>query len=68
MDGRKIFMDRAEYADSVESGVYDCYGFDECPPSVADRAYVQASVDRTTRWPERCKVEMNRLLIFRGYD
>ena len=29
--------------------------------SVADREYVQNSVDRTTRWLERCKAEMARL-------
>ena len=35
--------------------------FDECPSSVADREYVQNSVDRTTRWLARSKAEMNRL-------
>ncbi|MBP3206156.1 MAG: tRNA guanosine(34) transglycosylase Tgt, partial [Lachnospiraceae bacterium] len=35
--------------------------FDECAPSKADRKYVQNSVERTTRWLERCRVEMNRL-------
>ena len=35
--------------------------FDECPSSVADRTYVQNSVDRTTRWLARCKAEMARL-------
>lgn len=35
--------------------------FDECPSSVADRTYVQNSVDRTTRWLFRCKEEMQRL-------
>lgn len=35
--------------------------FDECPSSVADRTYVQNSVNRTTRWLERCKKEMTRL-------
>lgn len=35
--------------------------FDECPSSVADRGYVQASVDRTARWLVRCKEEMQRL-------
>lgn len=35
--------------------------FDECPSSVASREYVQASVDRTTRWLQRCKDEMARL-------
>ena len=35
--------------------------FDECPSSVADRDYMQKSVDRTTRWLKRCKAEMERL-------
>lgn len=35
--------------------------FDECPSSVASREYVQASVDRTTRWLARCRDEMRRL-------
>lgn len=35
--------------------------FDECPPSLADRDYVEKSVARTTRWLERCKIEMERL-------
>lgn len=35
--------------------------FDECPSSVAERDYVQKSVERTTRWLARCKAEMSRL-------
>ncbi len=35
--------------------------FDECPPHPATREYMQDSVDRTTRWLERCKAEMARL-------
>ena len=35
--------------------------FDECPSSVADRDYIERSVDRTTRWLARCKAEMARL-------
>lgn len=35
--------------------------FDECPPHPATREYMQKSVDRTTRWLERCKKEMARL-------
>ena len=35
--------------------------FDECPSSVADRSYIQNSVERTTRWLARCKTEMARL-------
>lgn len=35
--------------------------FDECPSSVATRAYMEDSVARTTRWLARCKEEMARL-------
>ena len=35
--------------------------FDECPSSVAEKEYVQRSVERTTRWLHRCKDEMARL-------
>ncbi|MEW9032275.1 MAG: tRNA guanosine(34) transglycosylase Tgt [Planifilum fimeticola] len=28
--------------------------FDECPPYPAEREYVRASLERTTRWAERC--------------
>ena len=35
--------------------------FDECAPAKADRKYIINSVERTTRWLERCKKEMNRL-------
>lgn len=28
--------------------------FDECPPHDADDAYLEESLDRTTRWEERC--------------
>lgn len=28
--------------------------FDECPPHDVDRAYMQRSMDRTTRWLDRC--------------
>ena len=35
--------------------------FDECPSSVADREYMERSVNRTSRWLMRCKKEMERL-------
>lgn len=35
--------------------------FDECPSSVADREYMERSVERTSRWLVRCKKEMERL-------
>ncbi len=62
IDGRKIFMG-PEQSMQIQSnlGSTIAMAFDECPNSKADRSYVQASVERTTRWLERCKVEMNRL-------
>lgn len=35
--------------------------FDECPPHPATQAYMQESVDRTSRWLERCKAKMCEL-------
>lgn len=62
IDGRKIFMGPEESM-QIQSNLAStiAMAFDECPSSRADRAYVQASVDRTTRWLGRCKTEMARL-------
>lgn len=62
IDGRKIFMGPEESM-QIQSNLAStiAMAFDECPPSKADRKYVQTSVERTTRWLERCKNEMNRL-------
>lgn len=62
VDGRKIFMGPEESMQIQSNlGSTIAMAFDECPSSLADRKYVQASVDRTTRWLERCKLELNRL-------
>lgn len=62
VDGRKIFMG-PEQSMQIQSnlGSTIAMAFDECPSSVADKKYVKASVERTTRWLERCKAEMERL-------
>ncbi len=62
IDGRKIFMGPEESM-QIQSNLAStiAMAFDECPSSLADRAYVQASVERTTRWLARCKQEMARL-------
>ena len=62
IDGRKIFMG-PEQSMQIQSNLAStiAMAFDECPSSVADRTYVQNSVDRTTRWLVRCKAEMDRL-------
>ncbi len=62
VDGRKIFMGPEESM-QIQSNLAStiAMAFDECAPSKADRKYVQASVERTTRWLDRCKMEMQRL-------
>ncbi len=62
IDGHKIFMGPEESMQIQSNlGSTIAMAFDECPSSVASRDYVQKSVDRTTRWLERCKKEMDRL-------
>ena len=62
VDGRKIFMGPEESMQIQSNlGSTIAMAFDECPSSVADRDYVQKSVERTTRWLARCKKEMARL-------
>ncbi len=62
IDGKKIFMGPEESM-QIQSNLAStiAMAFDECPSSVADRAYMEQSVDRTTRWLVRCKAEMERL-------
>ena len=62
VDGRKIFMG-PEQSMQIQSNLAStiAMAFDECPPHPATREYIQNSVDRTTRWLERCKKEMQRL-------
>ena len=62
IDGRKIFMGPEESMQIQSNlGSTIAMAFDECPSSVASRQYIENSVARTTRWLERCKVEMARL-------
>ena len=62
VDGRKIFMGPEESMQIQSNlGSTIAMAFDECPPSKADRKYVENSVARTTRWLKRCKEEMARL-------
>ena len=62
IDGHKIFMGPEESM-QIQSNLAStiAMAFDECPPALAERSYVQPSVDRTTRWLARCKAEMQRL-------
>ena len=62
IDGHKIFMGPEESM-RIQSNLAStiAMAFDECPPAKAEREYVLPSVQRTERWLERCKAEMERL-------
>ncbi len=62
IDGRKIFMGPEESM-QIQSNLAStiAMAFDECIPNPSPREYVEASVDRTTRWLIRCKNELDRL-------
>ena len=62
IDGHKIFMGPEESM-QIQSNLAStiAMAFDECAPALADKNYVIKSVERTTRWLERCKNEMARL-------
>ena len=62
IDGRRISMGPEESIDIQSNlGSTIAMAFDECPPSKAERDYVIRSVERTTRWLERCRKEMQLL-------
>jgi queuine tRNA-ribosyltransferase len=67
IDGHKIFMGPEESM-TIQSnlGSTIAMAFDECPHALSDRNYVQDSVDRTTRWLERCRVKMDELCKAEG--
>lgn len=62
IDGRKIFMGPEESMQIQSNlGSTIAMAFDECPPALAERSYVENSVARTTRWLMRCKEKMAEL-------
>ena len=62
IDGRKIFMGPEESM-KIQSNLAStiAMAFDECIGIPAERSYVQNSVDRTTRWLQRCKAALQQL-------
>ena len=56
LDGSKNFLS-PEKATEIQNvlGSDIIMAFDECAPYPADRQYVKNSLERTTRWLERCK-------------
>ena len=62
IDGQKIFMGPEESM-QIQSNLAStiAMAFDECVKNPAPYDYVKRSCERTYRWLERCKAEMNRL-------
>ncbi len=62
IDGHNIFMGPEESM-RIQSnlGSTIAMAFDECVPNPSTREYTMASVQRTTRWLERCQKEIKRL-------
>ncbi len=67
IDGHKIFMGPEESM-QIQSilGSTIAMAFDECAPYPATREYMINSVNRTTRWLERCKKKMQELNAAEG--
>lgn len=67
IDGHKIFMGPEESM-RIQSnlGSTIAMAFDECVENPAEYGYAKASCERTTRWLERCKIEMKRLNAAEG--
>lgn len=62
IDGRKIFMGPEESMQIQSNlGSTIAMAFDECPPAKAGREYILPSVQRTTRWLERCRRQLSYL-------
>lgn len=62
IDGRKVFMGPEESM-RIQSnlGSTIAMAFDECIENPAQYSYTANSIERTTRWLERCKSEMEKL-------
>ena len=63
IDGAPLFLgpkEAIEIQHQLGSDIIMC--FDECPPSTAPRAQIEAAVDRTIRWAIECKKHHERLI------
>ncbi len=62
IDGRRIFMGPEESM-QIQSHLAStiAMAFDECIANPAEYQYTRRSCDRTARWLERCRAEMDRL-------
>ena len=62
IDGKNIFMGPEESI-RIQSNLSStiAMAMDECPPALAEKDYIKASVERTYRWLIRSKNEIDRL-------
>lgn len=62
IDGKRIFMGPEESM-RIQSRLAStvAMAFDECIANPSPREYVARSIERTTRWLERCRAEMDAL-------
>ncbi len=62
LDGARHFLSPERSIEVQEAlGSDVIMAFDECPPSLADRAYHEASLARTQRWLVRCRDAWRRM-------
>lgn len=62
IDGKSIFMGPEESMQIQSNlGSTIAMAFDECPPALESYDYIKPSVERTTRWLERCIAENKKL-------
>lgn len=61
IDGKNIFMGPEESI-RIQSNLAStiAMAFDECIANPSPRSYVEKSIERTTRWLERCRAELVR--------
>jgi queuine tRNA-ribosyltransferase len=58
IDGKALFIS-PEKAVQIQNALGSdiIMAFDECAPYPAERPYIEHSLERTSRWAERCKIE-----------
>jgi queuine tRNA-ribosyltransferase len=67
LDGSRHFLSPERAVEVQEAlGADVIMAFDECPPSLADRAYHEVSLARTQRWLARCRDAWRRIEDGRG--